>query len=60
MTRRLIFTTALIATLGGVALPALAADGNGRHEICVMGTSGPNSGTEGLCVWVPAELTPNR
>jgi hypothetical protein len=53
MTRRLVLAAVALSTIGGFAAPALASSGDGRHEVCVMGTNGPNSQGEGICVWIP-------
>ena len=53
--------TALVGaalTLVGIAVPALvssaeAVPSDGSHSLCVMGSDDPNSGQEGICVWVP-------
>ena len=57
MSTRLIVASAVLATLGGFAAPALASGSDGRHEVCVMGDNGPNSSSEGICVWVPGAVS---
>ena len=56
MIRRLVLATAALAVVGGLAGPALASVGDsssdGRHEVCVMGSS-PTIAPEGICVWIP-------
>jgi hypothetical protein len=60
MIRRAVLAAVALTLAGSVAAPAFAdvlSSSSGNNYVCVLGTNKTTGVRDGICVWIPGNLT---